>query len=303
MKRGLPPLARREPSRSRFCARWRGSTSARAERTCAACSRTYAAQVYLRSRGENTAPEISAKIDAGLPPLARREPAARGAKELREGSTSARAERTRRGGGELEAAQVYLRSRGENEVVALAEVDNAGLPPLARREPPARSTWSSRTWSTSARAERTQLGATYMSGLEVYLRSRGENSTIPAPSVCSAGLPPLARRERTRALPALSHRRSTSARAERTRQRDGAELGWRVYLRSRGENANPWSHRCGSEGLPPLARREHARDGRGPAGQRSTSARAERTASRPESRHSSRVYLRSRGENSVWQAR
>ncbi len=173
---GLPPLARRERVLILHARRGTRSTSARAERTVKVDGEEVEVPVYLRSRGENSEDAAAALIFDGLPPLARRE--RRGTWRLRYGggSTSARAERTRRRAMSMSRARVYLRSRGENHELAAACAGCSGLPPLARREPQHGEVIQRVGGSTSARAERTHSPARRGRLSRVYLRSRGENA-------------------------------------------------------------------------------------------------------------------------------
>ncbi len=174
-----------------------------------------------------------------------------------------------------------------------------GLPPLARRE---RLHDSGRYWhprSTSARAERTCTRSATRSSRAVYLRSRGENPDACADGDRHEGLPPLARRERSRSGGERLALGSTSARAERTSPAWRSGVSEEVYLRSRGENSYIPRSRGLDPGLPPLARRERLRTDSHRTRRRSTSARAERTAAASHALPPPPVYLRSRGENAL----
>ncbi len=296
-KPGLPPLARRE-LRSSVVSMWcLRSTSARAERTGSMGSSGRTCWVYLRSRGENPSAARWEWRATGLPPLARREQKSDRGHELRHGSTSARAERTHQAALDAAHEAVYLRSRGENSDGTLDTPADTGLPPLARREQRLTERQRLGHRSTSARAERTRTCAAAPRRLSVYLRSRGENASPHSAQASSIGLPPLARREQVPRVAVRLEEGSTSARAERTR--DVLSTGGRglVYLRSRGENPIGVTDRRSERGLPPLARRERAGAAHSRSRARSTSARAERTASRAHPARSGPVYLRSRGEN------
>ena len=274
---GLPPLARRELDPARSANVGRRSTSARAERTTfCAISSTYS-PVYLRSRGENSLCSLAYGRRPGLPPLARREPAHDADVPTMCRSTSARAERTHQQREHAESAEVYLRSRGENASSSHVQPLDPGLPPLARRERSSAHAVTSRSGSTSARAERTAMAPSRYGTFTVYLRSRGENPPSSVTVWPQRGLPPLARREHVITVIFLMPSRSTSARAERTGQKTPRSPHPQVYLRSRGENRPRRRRPRLIRGLPPLARRERCHGGRAQVGARSTSARAERT--------------------------
>ncbi len=175
---------------------------------------------------------------------------------------------------------------------------NPGLPPLARRELRYLRRAIALPRSTSARAERTRSIRYRARRARVYLRSRGENAAVLPLRSASAGLPPLARRERMDGCLSCMSCRSTSARAERTSESRVLYALLAVYLRSRGENPHCIGGTSIGRGLPPLARREPRQPGRSPASRGSTSARAERTVGVLRRELAPQVYLRSRGENS-----
>ncbi len=297
VRAGLPPLARRELLEGDTVGVDVRSTSARAERTVRWPPRVRAPSVYLRSRGENPVGLARHRANLGLPPLARRELYSLLSPNRRGRSTSARAERTKGRGRRRRLPPVYLRSRGENTMKATKRSPVGGLPPLARRELRGRRAHWLATWSTSARAERTKPSRWPAPWRRVYLRSRGENRTRARDASPRRGLPPLARREPVVARVEGVIRRSTSARAERTRHRSHVSPPIGVYLRSRGENARPAAGLPDEQGLPPLARRERRTLANCWRRARSTSARAERTPTPPRPAISPAVYLRSRGEN------
>ncbi len=131
---GPPPLARRDLQVAREDRPLPRTTSARAERPTSTPARREPTPDHLRSRGETV--DLIAPIEdpRGPPPLARRDRARqpRSAEDHR--TTSARAERPG-GGGEVAGARPdHLRSRGETQARAEADGNNAGPPPLARRD-------------------------------------------------------------------------------------------------------------------------------------------------------------------------
>ncbi len=276
---GVPPLARR--GRPRTAAPAPGGPG------------------YLRSRGEDETDPAAAAERAGVPPLARRGHRPARLQQLLRRGTSARAERTPGRSSGTSSAAGYLRSRGEDSLAEVRDLDTAGVPPLVRRGH--QLTWPTRRVrrGTSARAERTASCAAPTTRPSGYLRSRGEDTGSPLDTVTGDGVPPLARRGLL-PVPQQDRRgRGTSARAERTTRRWRRCRWWPGYLRSRGEDAVTYTPRGMDTGVPPLAWRGLAlvraeRDVR-----RGTSARAERTRGCGRSRTPGPGYLRSRGEDRV----
>ncbi len=172
-----------------------------------------------------------------------------------------------------------------------------GPPPLARRERSGGRRAHRPPRTTSARAERTTRGRARAWGATDHLRWRGENWCSGSWAWPWRGPPPLARRERRGGLPSMTWGRTTSARAERTGQRDHVSRARTDHLRSRGENAPALCSPTRPGGPPPLARREQQPHPHGERPERTTSARAERTAAWRSDRRRSPDHLRSRGEN------
>ena len=131
----LPPRARRILGPGRGRRRTLGTTSACAENTPGAASRSCAIWNYLRVRGEYPFDWAIGRTPWELPPRARR---------IRfiiilafpfRGTTSACAENTHSGSGRGDCLQNYLRVRGEYTVVHWARCMASELPPRARRIP------------------------------------------------------------------------------------------------------------------------------------------------------------------------
>ncbi len=158
---------------------------------------------------------------------------------------------------------------------------HVGSPPLARR---GRRPWPARARSwrlTSARAERTCRSPGHHRRTSAHLRSRGEDGYVQIGRHVSGGSPPLARRGRPAADAAGLQVRLTSARAERTHDGLLRHLRLPAHLRSRGEDPVFGWTRSPSSGSPPLARRGQPLVGGAGRRLRLTSARAERTQTRP----------------------
>ncbi len=192
------------------------ATSARAERTPSPRTAPTGPTGYLRSRGEDEEQGGAVWPPAGVPPLARRGPAQIAHHREHRRGTSARAERTAHGLLVHPQPAGYLRSRGEDPVRMTGARWNSGVPPLARRGPPAPLRALLLDRGTSARAERTGRPTGRPPASTGYLRSRGEDPRRRSRAGWPDGVPPLARRGLNPAASSRERRRGTSARAERT---------------------------------------------------------------------------------------
>ena len=132
----LPPRARRILGPGRGRRRTLGTTSACAENTPGAASRSCAIWNYLRVRGEYFTAFTQSGSCRELPPRARRIPTRENLIQQNRGTTSACAENT---GGCLVLILHdgnYLRVRGEYRSKHVTRTHVVELPPRARRIPP-----------------------------------------------------------------------------------------------------------------------------------------------------------------------
>ena len=151
------------------------------------------------------------------------------------GNTSARAEKRRRPGLQRGWSRKYLRTRGEEWVVAVLPRPEAEIPPHARRR--AAGTLSVRRshGNTSARAEKRLRQHRRLPATRKYLRTRGEEGYGTTFDDVSLEIPPHARRRVGHGCHELGLIGNTSARAEKRRGRPGGARRTGKYLRTRGE--------------------------------------------------------------------
>ena len=132
-KQELPPRARRILGPGRGRRRTLGTTSACAENTPGAASRSCAIWNYLRVRGEYPFDWAIGRTPWELPPRARRIQYELDVAELRNGTTSACAENTRSCHRIQYWCRNYLRVRGEYQPGKILSNKTVELPPRARR--------------------------------------------------------------------------------------------------------------------------------------------------------------------------
>ena len=274
---GPPPLARGERHRAgRVRPRVR-TTPARAGRTTRGMPGVFQTADHPRSRGENQGERRNLSPWDGPPPLARGElpvcmarqprtldhPRSRGENRQTDVPASGRrgppplARGERRGACPRPRPPLdHPRSRGENGDRTQDGPRPRGPPPLARGERRDLRQQQPQRRTTPARAGRTALLLSgHYSGSD-HPRSRGENSIAIVPPVGICGPPPLARGERLLPVGRLTDRRTTPARAGRTRSASVSRRVRADHPRSRGENALPASDIDLPHGPPPLARGE-----------------------------------------------
>ena len=129
----LPPRARRIPLQDQRRILKAGTTSACAENTPGAASRSCAIWNYLRVRGEYPFDWAIGRTPWELPPRARRIQYELDVAELRNGTTSACAENTSPLSPNRDRAGNYLRVRGEYQPGKILSNKTVELPPRARR--------------------------------------------------------------------------------------------------------------------------------------------------------------------------
>ena len=151
----LPPRARRILGPGRGRRRTLGTTSACAENTPGAASRSCAIWNYLRVRGEYIAYAKAYASKPELPPRARRIPEDILAGVVESGTTSACAENTQYQGTGRARCRNYLRVRGEYSWRGLILMLSVELPPRARRIQNAGNGTIATPGTTSACAENT----------------------------------------------------------------------------------------------------------------------------------------------------
>ncbi|SNS72225.1 hypothetical protein SAMN06265355_12615 [Actinomadura mexicana] len=173
----------------------------------------------------------------------------------------------------------------------------SGPPPLARGEQAAGDAGSEAGRTTPARAGRTGCCPRGARNCSDHPRSRGENSTACARASSAAGPPPLARGEPSREPAPQVPRRTTPARAGRTRPAGSPGSTGSDHPRSRGENNISSVSACRRDGPPPIARGERVPQIATDDAHRTTPARAGRTTGSPGTRPNSADHPRSRGEN------
>ena len=151
----LPPRARRILGPGRGRRRTLGTTSACAENTPGAASRSCAIWNYLRVRGEYPISRNRKGSLSELPPRARRIPRPMRCQGTPLGTTSACAENTRTRRLGSCATGNYLRVRGEYMAAGMNPFPRKELPPRARRIRKSHSLRSGLKGTTSACAENT----------------------------------------------------------------------------------------------------------------------------------------------------
>ena len=151
----LPPRARRILGPGRGRRRTLGTTSACAENTPGAASRSCAIWNYLRVRGEYPFDWAIGRTPWELPPRARRIPVKTRHPNPCGGTTSACAENTTPDPLNAKTHGNYLRVRGEYRTCGACERFCGELPPRARRIHCVRESIRVKTGTTSACAENT----------------------------------------------------------------------------------------------------------------------------------------------------
>ena len=233
---------------------------------------------------------------AELPPRARRIQETGRPPRRSSGTTSACAENTI-GGDYLENfSGNYLRVRGEYRGNGWSLGISVELPPRARRIPVTNDSTPPYDGTTSACAENTT--APWNAGITPwnYLRVRGEYHTLTRISCSVAELPPRARRIHGKIVRGVVKQGTTSACAENTNRCKPLRIGWRNYLRVRGEYQGSNSRNNNNQELPPRARRIHIQKRCNLLIRGTTSACAENTISSISSIQPPGNYLRVRGE-------
>ena len=129
----IPPRARRRAFAYLLERRFIGNTSACAEKSASKVSGIVEYWKYLRVRGEEPIMELSANATVEIPPRARRRvPPIRHCDTI-SGNTSACAEKRQQAVAHKPAQRKYLRVRGEEAILNVANERPLEIPPRARR--------------------------------------------------------------------------------------------------------------------------------------------------------------------------
>ena len=231
-----------------------------------------------------------------LPPRARRILDGDTTIPHRRGTTSAFAENTLLPSDLLKATGNYLRVRGEYGLGLLQIIPPTELPPRARRIPVFHLFAGQIVGTTSACAENTGFPPLRGTDCRNYLRVRGEYQSRAITGWDLWELPPRARRIQHHFTRGNVVDGTTSACAENTLSGGKTWFQDWNYLRVRGEYTTLWSSSSWIAELPPRARRIPClRLGLGLL-VGTTSACAENTVDRRQSRPYGGNYLRVRGE-------
>ena len=132
---GLSPLTRGNPRQFSGDCRRPGSIPAHAGQPPHATRVVSMMRVYPRSRGATVEHPERRRLDQGLSPLTRGNPARRGGREGVSGSIPAHAGQPALGWKNVRAARVYPRSRGATDLVIGHDWPRWGLSPLTRGNP------------------------------------------------------------------------------------------------------------------------------------------------------------------------
>ena len=236
-------------------------------------------------------------MTCGPPPLARGELDITQRRTKRVRTTPARAGRTGCAGAASLRPADHPRSRGENSASRSRTSRLTGPPPLARGERMRRGLGGGRVRTTPARAGRTTNHERGNQHGPDHPRSRGENDGGGVLISARDGPPPLARGEPAADRTPPRGCRTTPARAGRTATLWTTPDPGSDHPRSRGENTactpRPWP----PSGPPPLARGELPARLAPDEPQRTTPARAGRTACVSSAATCGSDHPRSRGEN------
>ena len=251
----LPPRARRIQWDTCWAVDADGTTSACAENTEPPHHLRMIGGNYLRVRGEYQPCYQHSSAPEELPPRARRIRSCHDTPLESLGTTSACAENTTLGFGDLGKCWNYLRVRGEYVGWGCCRPKIWELPPRARRIRRACLDRGCFRGTTSACAENTATGMTWCTRNRNYLRVRGEYDNFPIKIGNFLELPPRARRilpPDSMFTPSMG---TTSACAENTSALSPQSISSRNYLRVRGEYLTGNCATLRKSELPPRARR------------------------------------------------
>ena len=272
----LPPRARRIRISPPCPTPRRGTTSACAENTGTRHGKNNKTRNYLRVRGEYPHPLKAGGFIPELPPRARRILYEQDETGWHLGTTSACAENTALERVEYGLGRNYLRVRGEYGTIFFGGKNLVELPPRARRILTSTLPKAKKLGTTSACAENTHDGKTFLMIFWNYLRVRGEYRGFGQMQFTQLELPPRARRIRGAVAGANGYGGTTSACAE---------------------NTLPTVRQCWLTcELPPRARRIHRHHPHSIRNHGTTSACAENTLLQSYWQARVRNYLRVRGE-------
>ncbi|AIU29406.1 Hypothetical protein Cul210931_0032 [Corynebacterium ulcerans] len=233
--RELPPHTRRKVEEGVGKPPKYGTTSAYAEKSLYLAQNKLHSRNYLRIRGEKKGIPPHRAIASELPPHTRRKDRDQARCELREGTTSAYAEKSGTPHRALEYRRNYLRIRGEKFKPAQGKYRFLELPPHTRRKAGFRRIKALLRGTTSAYAEKRRLILWLCAPRWNYLRIRGEKHPRHPYRLGEPELPPHTRRKEVNSGDNRYGFGTTSAYAEKRVSATGAREAVRNYLRIRGE--------------------------------------------------------------------
>ncbi len=261
---GLPPRERgRRPLYLRR-ARQPGTTPARAGKTRAEVGPSRRRRDYPRASGEDSATVMSKLLVWGLPPRERGRPLGGFVHGHDEGTTPARAGKTRGHGRSGLSGGDYPRASGEDAKSRRATTSRTGLPPRERGRPCGRFPPRRRSGTTPARAGKTIRRARGWSARRDYPRASGEDNPRRRRWGPAWGLPPRERGRLRLGQGPVAEPGTTPARAGKTPSKSRCCLKRRDYPRASGEDVLSAGKSVGCLGLPPRERgRRHPDPGPG----------------------------------------
>ena len=252
--RGSSPLTRgkRPPPRCRL--RNDRLIPAHAGKTRSRKLEQLSARAHPRSRGENNIEAIADQAYIGSSPLTRGKPLFDDGVRDRERLIPAHAGKTWMRARTRSCDAAHPRSRGENVIDELHEINTKGSSPLTRGKHPADIEAMYRTGLIPAHAGKTGSSVCYGCTTPAHPRSRGENGAKSRYSASGRGSSPLTRGKRHHAHEVRQRGRLIPAHAGKTQEFNQAILDLGAHPRSRGENWKLTWRQPPRRGSSPLTR-------------------------------------------------
>ena len=212
------------------------------------------ARAHPRSRGENNIEAIADQAYIGSSPLTRGKPLFDDGVRDRERLIPAHAGKTWMRARTRSCDAAHPRSRGENVIDELHEINTKGSSPLTRGKHPADIEAMYRTGLIPAHAGKTGSSVCYGCTTPAHPRSRGENGAKSRYSASGRGSSPLTRGKRHHAHEVRQRGRLIPAHAGKTQEFNQAILDLGAHPRSRGENWKLTWRQPPRRGSSPLTR-------------------------------------------------
>ena len=254
-------------------------------------------RAHPRSRGENLASPLKARLKFGSSPLTRGKLDIGDVGQHFSGLIPAHTGKTENGGKAWNKATAHPRSRGENVELSRVPIRDYGSSPLTRGKPNAKIPNATIRGLIPAHAGKTQWRATCPRRFSAHPRSRGENLVDGIADHDPDGSSPL-----TRGKPPSSRAMALiggliPAHAGKTREACAAHACLPAHPRSRGENVARLQNDRPRRGSSPLTRGKHQRWPEPYLRRRLIPAHAGKTRSPRAPMLSRSAHPRSRGEN------